>query len=183
MGFAGRARQGNSGLRARLLIAGALAAAALGACQPKPPIRVVDPYADTSLPPAAAVETQPLDATGVSESPITPSGDSPITPAGGGPITPSGQAADAPMAEGDAAASDTITRVNDGGLVERLPNTCQLQNYEGLQGRDATTAAQTVTDRPVRVIAPGDIVSQEYDPRRVNLYTDGGGLVTRVICG
>ena len=182
MGFAGSTAQaGNAGLRARFAIAGALAAVALAACQPKPPIRVVDPYADTSLPPAAAVETQPLDATGVSESPITPAGDSPITPAGDGPITPAGQAA--PLAEGDAAANDTITRVTDGGLVERLPNTCQLQNYEGLQGREATSAASTVTDRPVRVIAPGDIVSQEYDPRRVNLYTDGSGLVTRVICG
>jgi len=92
----------------------------------------------------------------------------------------------APLEEGSDAGedgSDTVTRPGPGGLVERLPNTCQLENYRQFVGADGLTAASQVIERPTRVVAPDAIVSQVYEPRRVNFYTDGAGRVVRVSCG
>ena len=36
---------------------------------------------------------------------------------------------------------------------------------------------------PVRVIGPNDAVTQDFDPRRVNLRTDAAGTITAVDCG
>lgn len=73
----------------------------------------------------------------------------------------------------------------ESGLLERLPDTCRLDDYRGFVGQPAATVS--VSARPYRVIGPGDIVTQEYDPMRVNFFHDGAegatGLVTRVSCG
>ena len=37
--------------------------------------------------------------------------------------------------------------------------------------------------KPVRVIPPGALVTQELVPERVNLETDGAGTITRIWCG
>ncbi|WP_199533314.1 I78 family peptidase inhibitor [Rhodovulum sp. 12E13] len=79
--------------------------------------------------------------------------------------------------------SGVVTAQGPGGLVERLPDTCQLDNYRQYAGQDAVTASFAVTDRPVRIIAPDSIVSQVYDPQRVNFYTDSAGRVARISCG
>jgi hypothetical protein len=147
-----------------------LAAVVLAACTPPPPYEEVsDPFAGAAatLPPAAPVETRPLDTAPPVGAGGLPQGDSPIERA---------------VPEG-APANGTVTQVNPGGLVERLPNTCQLENYQQFQGQDGASAAAAVADRPVRVIAPDDIVSQVYDPRRVNFYTDAAGRVMRISCG
>ena len=83
-------------------------------------------------------------------------------------------------AEGD---SGVVTAQGPGGLVERLPNTCQLESYQQYVGQDAVLAAQQVRDRASRIIAPDAIVSQVYDPQRVNFYTDNAGRVARIACG
>lgn len=80
-------------------------------------------------------------------------------------------------------ASDVVTAAGPGGLVERLPNTCRLENYQRFVGQEALAASFQVTDRPVRIVAPDAIVSQVYDPQRVNFYTDGSGRVARLSCG
>jgi hypothetical protein len=168
---------------------GLVVAAGIAACAPPPPYEeVTDPFAGAaSLPSAEPVETRPLGG------PVAPPRTVVTGPAAGtGPDAPAGPAggaagdipgpggADAPA---PATASDTVTQVNPGGLVERLPNTCQLENYQQFVGQDGASAAVQVVDRPARVIAPDDIVSQVYDPRRVNLYVDGSGRVTRISCG
>jgi hypothetical protein len=147
-----------------------LAAVVLAACTPPPPYEEVsDPFAGAAatLPPAAPVETRPLGAAPPAGAGGLPQGDSPIERA----------------VPGGAPANDTVTQVNPGGLVERLPNTCQLENYQQFVGQDGASAAMQVVERPARVIAPDAIVSQVYDPRRVNLYVDGSGRVTRITCG
>jgi len=87
--------------------------------------------------------------------------------------------------DGDAggSGSDVVTEEGPGGLVERLPDTCQLENYRQYVGQDALNASFQVTERPVRIVAPDAIVSQVYDPQRVNFYTDGAGRVARISCG
>ncbi len=79
--------------------------------------------------------------------------------------------------------SGVVTAQGPGGLVERLPDTCQLESYQQYAGQDAVTSASRVVDRPVRIIAPDSIVSQVYDPQRVNFYTDSAGRVARISCG
>ncbi len=159
--------------------AGISALVLLAACAPAPPFEdVSDPFAP--LPEAAPVSTEPLAAPGaISDEVITP--------------VPSADAISAEQLGADDALSDgtpaedgsigTVTEVNDGGLVERLPNTCKLEDYQQYQGSDGLIAVGLVTDRPSRLVAPGDIVSQLYDPQRVNFYTDGNGRVVRISCG
>jgi hypothetical protein len=175
---------------------GLVLVAGLAACTPPPPYETVsDPFAGAAgLPAAEPVQTRPLGSAGApprgavtgpaggvaaaeaSGAFAAPSSGSRATPATGpgtgtGPVT------------GGATPDDTVTEVNPGGLVERLPNTCQLENYQQFVGQDGAGAAMQVVDRPARVIAPDDIVGQVYDPRRVNLYVDASGRVTRISCG
>ncbi|MEM7470644.1 MAG: I78 family peptidase inhibitor [Pseudomonadota bacterium] len=68
------------------------------------------------------------------------------------------------------------------GLEERLPDTCELFNFEGFVGQqfaDITVPEGTKT----RVVLPGLIVSQVYEADRVNIHVDGEGKITKVICG
>jgi hypothetical protein len=128
--------------------------AGLAACAPTAPYEpAVQERAAPSLPEAGSVTTQTLD----------------------------GDAGDGTSGEGDG--SDTVTQPGPGGLTERLPDTCQLDDYRQYVGREGVTAAPRVIDRPVRVIAPDAIVSQVYNPQRVNFYTDAEGRVTRISCG
>lgn len=153
----------------------------IAACNPAPPFEEVsDPFAP--LPEATPVSSEPLATPGaISDEVITP-----VTPPGPTTVEPLG--ADGSPIETDAtgdgdAGIGTVTEVNDGGLVERLPNTCQLENYQQYQGADGLIAVGLVTDRPARLVAPGDIVSQLYDPQRVNFYTNAAGTVVRISCG
>lgn len=90
-----------------------------------------------------------------------------------------------PPPELPAAAEGVEVVQGESGLLERLPDTCRLDDYRGFLGQPA--AAVSVSARPYRVIGPGDIVTQEYDPMRVNFFHDGSegttGLVTRISCG
>ncbi|MEM9249294.1 MAG: I78 family peptidase inhibitor [Pseudomonadota bacterium] len=160
---------------------GIVALTLLAACAPAPPFEEVsDPFAP--LPQAAPVTTQPLVAPGaISDEVITTV--EPVTP---GPITTEIDPSATPPAEisdGATDSLDTVTEVNDGGLVERLPNTCMLENYQQYQGSDGLIAVGLVTDRPARLVAPGDIVDQRYNPQRVNFFTNGEGQVVRISCG
>ena len=90
---------------------------------------------------------------------------------------------DDPTQQVELASDGTITAITEGGLVEREPDTCQLANYAELIGQSQTDASFFAFDRPFRFVGPDDIVTQEYDPRRVNLYVNGNGVVVRTNCG
>lgn len=69
------------------------------------------------------------------------------------------------------------------GLTERLPDTCKLENFQqyvGLTKAEVDAAGLSV---PYRVVGPTDIVTQEYNPMRVNFSTDRNGRIGRVSCG
>lgn len=51
-----------------------------------------------------------------------------------------------------------------------------------LAGLPASQAALR-HDRAVRVIPNGSVVTQDYDPTRLNLVTDPDGVVLRAYCG
>ena len=69
------------------------------------------------------------------------------------------------------------------GLTERLPDTCRLENYQQYRGRSGADVAAAGLSAPYRVVALTDIVTQEYNPMRVNFYTDGSGQITQISCG
>ena len=110
--------------------------------------------------------------------PVQPVGSQPVPPGtvGVSPVTPVD-----PLDQ--TTAPDTVIVENQGGLVERLPNTCKLENYERFRGQNAASLVPGSLDRPFRTVGPTAIVSQEYNPQRVNFYTDGSGTITRISCG
>lgn len=68
------------------------------------------------------------------------------------------------------------------GLEERLPDTCNLSNYEGFVGQPLA-AVTLPTDVKTRIVRSNSIVSQVYESARVNFHVDDGGTITKVICG
>ena len=69
------------------------------------------------------------------------------------------------------------------GLTERLPDTCHLERYQQYQGRTAVDVNAAGLSVPFRVVGPRDIVTQEYNPMRVNFYTGPDGLIAQISCG
>ncbi len=69
------------------------------------------------------------------------------------------------------------------GLVERTPDTCGLAAFESLVGQPAGAVDSVVTDQPVRLVAPGSIVTTEYNPQRVNVDVNASNVITGVRCG
>ncbi|WP_367311468.1 I78 family peptidase inhibitor [Aaestuariibius violaceus] len=69
-----------------------------------------------------------------------------------------------------------------GGLDKLTPDTCGAADYESLVGSNiaAVTLPSSLNDR---VIGPGDIVTQEYSPGRINFRVDENGVILSVTCG
>lgn len=59
---------------------------------------------------------------------------------------------------------------------------CLTDELRGLVGQDQVAARAQVPDLH-RIIVPGDLVTQEYLPNRVNVDLNAQGTVTRVWCG
>lgn len=82
---------------------------------------------------------------------------------------------------------DVVTEIDGGpvassGLEERLPDTCNLSNYESFVGQPLA-AVSLPTDVQTRVVRSNSILSQVYEAARVNFHVDDGGTITKVICG
>ena len=59
---------------------------------------------------------------------------------------------------------------------------CGAASYSDFLGRDASSL-DLPTDRPVRVVPPGAMVTMDYRADRVNIETDAFGIVTAITCG
>ena len=57
-----------------------------------------------------------------------------------------------------------------------------LERYNGLSV-EAAVALAADEGRPVRVLHPGDVVTLEFQPDRVNLQLDNDGALARVTAG
>lgn len=61
-------------------------------------------------------------------------------------------------------------------------DTCGAMGYKGLVGRPV--AAVTLPDTlRTRVIKPGDAVTKDYRPARMNIDLDDEGVIVRLWCG
>jgi hypothetical protein len=150
-----------------LRIAGAgLVLLALAACEPAGPPITEEIFVTNP----AGVNTAPLSSAIVTETPID-----------GGGNTPGGIDPALAMVEEDPYGQ--VIESSASGLTERLPDTCKLETYSYLKGLTAGAVQAAGFTEPYRVIGPSDIVTQEYNPGRVNFYTDNSGKIERIACG
>ena len=78
---------------------------------------------------------------------------------------------------------DVIGGTEGPGPEEREPDLCGLSDYLLYQGQPGSTVDGLSFARPFRVVEFGAIVTQEYDPARVNFFLDPSGTIVRVACG
>lgn len=79
------------------------------------------------------------------------------------------------------------------GTVDTPPpattdSTCRAEAVPGLLGKQATAervemAREQTGARSVRVLAPGDAVTLDYDSQRLNIDIDEAELIQRISCG
>ena len=64
-----------------------------------------------------------------------------------------------------------------------LEDTCNARQYANLIGDDATALEKVLILGQVRVIRPGDVVTQDFRPERINFGIDGANRIIDVSCG
>lgn len=64
------------------------------------------------------------------------------------------------------------------------PDTCGAARVSAeFVGQEASTVTAAMFAAPVRIIHPGDMVTMDFNPERLNFEVDAGGRITRVYCG
>ena len=78
---------------------------------------------------------------------------------------------------------------NDDAPAEpAAPGSCRSEGLRELIGRPATSelggeAMRRSGARRLRWIRPGDVVTMDYSPERLNIHLDAGNRVERFACG
>ena len=68
-------------------------------------------------------------------------------------------------------------------LPPQLEDTCGAAEFAGLIGQDATALEKTLRLGMVRVIRPGDMVTQDFRPARINFMIDANETIEMINCG
>ncbi|MEL6683527.1 MAG: I78 family peptidase inhibitor [Pseudomonadota bacterium] len=68
-------------------------------------------------------------------------------------------------------------------LPPTLEDTCGAGDYAGLIGQDATQLEKVLVLGPVRVIRPGDAVTMDFIPERINFGINADDTIIEVSCG
>ena len=82
-----------------------------------------------------------------------------------------------------AAPLTACTAVPTAPAPDRSGEACDPAAFASFVGRERSVLLATTFTAPIRVIDPGEVVTQEFDPERVNFVIDGAGTVARVYCG
>ncbi len=96
---------------------------------------------------------------------------------------PDGQIVDPALALVEEDPYTTIEEGGADGLTERLPDTCKLENYQMYRGQTVAAIEAAGLTVPYRIVGIRDIVTQEYNPMRVNFYVGNKGTIEQVACG
>lgn len=83
-----------------------------------------------------------------------------------------------PAALGLAACVETTTRPEPAPV-----DTCNLAQVAGLVGNPLSTFDAGAIKGPVRILAPGSMMTMDHRPDRMNIYHDARGVVEKVTCG
>lgn len=62
-------------------------------------------------------------------------------------------------------------------------DTCKAITHSALIGQDATALEKTLILGMVRVIRPGDAVTMDFRPSRINFTIDENEVISRIFCG
>ena len=63
------------------------------------------------------------------------------------------------------------------------PDTCGTAGMQGLVGQDRSVLAAMTLPEGTRVIRPGQPVTTDYSPQRLNIDLDARGRIVRLWCG
>jgi hypothetical protein len=69
------------------------------------------------------------------------------------------------------------------GLNDKEPDICHAANFSYYVGKPVAELQTAVADKPLLVLAPGSLGSQEYNSARINAFVDETGNVYRLSCG
>ena len=62
-------------------------------------------------------------------------------------------------------------------------DSCGAAGLTEFLGQDASVIAATLFTNPIRVIRPGEMVTMEFNPNRINFEVDGEERIVRIYCG
>lgn len=63
------------------------------------------------------------------------------------------------------------------------PTACGAPALQGLVGQDAAVLHSMTFAVQVRIIRPGDMVTEDYSEQRLNIEVDANEKISRVYCG
>ncbi len=63
------------------------------------------------------------------------------------------------------------------------PTACGAPALQGLVGQDAAVLRAMTFAVQVRIIRPGDMVTEDYSEQRLNIEVDANEKISRVYCG
>lgn len=78
---------------------------------------------------------------------------------------------------------DLIEGAGQDTLVEREPDLCNVADYQTYVGQPGSIVPTLGITRIYRVVEFGGIVSQEYNPGRINFWLAPTGEIARIGCG
>ena len=67
--------------------------------------------------------------------------------------------------------------------LPRPSDSCHSEVFRGYEGRSGAALEGIVFAQPVRIIGPGDPVTEDYSPVRINFDLDQTGTIIRIWCG
>lgn len=68
-------------------------------------------------------------------------------------------------------------------LPPQIEDTCGAARFADLIGQDATALEKVLVLGPVRVIRPGDAVTKDFRPARINFMINESEAIRMVDCG
>lgn len=68
-------------------------------------------------------------------------------------------------------------------LPPQIEDTCGAAEFAGLIGQDATALEKILLLGPVRVVRPGDAVTMDFQPDRINFIIDENETIRMIDCG
>ncbi|MCC6306337.1 MAG: hypothetical protein IT545_14230 [Rhodobacteraceae bacterium] len=62
-------------------------------------------------------------------------------------------------------------------------DSCGASGLQHLVGRSVTAAGDLSARGPVRILRPGDAMTMDYAPRRINVLLDAQDRIREITCG
>ena len=76
----------------------------------------------------------------------------------------------------------TVTTETTETTVNPVYSACLSEAQRALPGKHVSAGAALLPSN-ARIIPPDGLVTQDYQPNRVNVNTDSAGIITRIWCG